>query len=340
MTNPLDLGDVFDIRFYIRIIEKVLQEPDADGVVFGHTYLHGVSIPPTQELIRSAKKLSDRYQKPVVFLMIAGKKYFFTLKETAYFPIFADPEQALKSLSLSREHFTNRLAFHKDPLLSSLPMATGRKVESTPKQGIMNPDEVFHLLKSYGLPVADFAMTGNITETLNAAKNIGYPVALKMASPGILHKTEAQGVILNIPHPQALADACRNMEADTYLIQKMAAPGHEVIIGGRRDQEFGPVILFGLGGLFTEVLRDVALRICPIHAAQALAMIEETKGVRILKGFRGHAAADMKALADCLVKVSKLLVENPDIGNLDMNPLFVFEKNKGCLVVDAKMERI
>jgi acetyltransferase len=340
MTNPLDLGDVFDIRFYIRIIEKVLQEPDVDGVVFGHTYLHGVSIPPTQELIRSAKKLSDRYQKPVVFLMIAGKKYFFTLKETADFPIFADPEQVLKSLSLSREHFTNRSAFNKDPLLSSLPMATGRKVESTPKQGIMNPDEVFHLLKSYGLPVADFAMTGNITEALNAAKRIGYPVALKMASPGILHKTEAKGVILDIPHPQALADACRNMRADAYLIQKMAAPGQEVIIGGRRDQEFGPVILFGLGGLFTEVLRDVALRICPIHAAQALAMIEETKGARILKGFRGNAAADMKALADCLVKVSKLLVKNPDIGNLDMNPLFVFEKNKGCLVVDAKMERI
>jgi len=340
MTNPLDLGDVFDIRFYIRIIEKVLQEPDVDGVVFGHTYLHGVSIPPTQELIRSAKKLSDRYQKPVVFLMIAGKKYFFTLKETADFPIFADPEQVLKSLSLSREHLTNRSAFNKDPLLSSLPMATGRKVESTPKQGIMNPDEVFHLLKSYGLPVADFAMTGNITEALNAAKRIGYPVALKMASPGILHKTEAKGVILDIPHPQALADACRNMRADAYLIQKMAAPGQEVIIGGRRDQEFGPVILFGLGGLFTEVLRDVALRICPIHAAQALAMIEETKGARILKGFRGNAAADMKALADCLVKVSKLLVKNPDIGNLDMNPLFIFEKNKGCLVVDAKIERI
>ena len=340
MTNPLDLGDVFDTRIYIRIIEKVLQEPDVDGVVFGHTYLHGVSIPPTQELIRSAKILSDRYQKPVVFLIIAGKKYFFTLKETADFPIFADPEQALKSLSLSREHFTNRLAFHKDPLLSSLPMATDRKVESTPKQGIMNPDEVFHLLKSYGLPVADFAMTGNITEALNAAERIGYPVALKMASPGILHKTEAKGVILDITHPQALADACRNMKADAYLIQKMAAPGQEVIIGGRRDQEFGPVILFGLGGLFTEVLGDVALRICPIHTAQALAMIEETKGARILKGFRGHAAADRKALADCLVKVSKLLVENPDIGNLDVNPLFVFEKNKGCLVVDAKMERI
>jgi len=101
MTNPLDLGDVFDIRFYIRIIEKVLQEPDVDGVVFGHTYLHGVSIPPTQELIRSAKKLSDRYQKPVVFLMIAGKKYFFTLKETADFPIFADPSRFEIAVPLS-----------------------------------------------------------------------------------------------------------------------------------------------------------------------------------------------------------------------------------------------
>ncbi len=113
-----------------------------------------------------------------------------------------------------------------------------------------------------------------------------------------------------------------------------------MIIGGRRDREFGPVILFGLGGVFTEVLRDVALRVCPIDRAQALDMIEETKGARILKGFRGQAAADIGALADCLVSVSKLLTARPEIANLDMNPLLVFEQNRGCLVVDAKIESV
>jgi acyl-CoA synthetase (NDP forming) len=340
MTNPLDLGDVYDIRFYIRIIEKVLQEPDVDGLVFGHTYMHGINIPPTQELIRQAKALSDRYDKPVVFFMIAGKKYFFMLKETESFPIFADPEQAMESLALSYRHFSNRSTVRSDSPAAPLPPAAGRTAGSAHRPGFMDPGEVFRLLKSSGLPVADFALVESMTAAVSAAEEIGYPVALKTASPNILHKTEAKGVILNISGPQPLRDACREMKADVYLVQKMAGPGQEVIIGGRRDREFGPVILFGLGGVFTEVLRDVALRVCPIDLAQALAMIEETKGARILKGFRGQAAADIGALADCLVKVSRLLVATPEIGNLDMNPLLVFEKNRGCLAVDAKIERV
>ena len=108
MTNPLDLGDVFDIRFYEEVIEKVLQERSVDGVVFGHMYLHGITIPPTQELIRAARRLSQQYQKPVVFFMIASKKYFFTLKETDDFPIFADLEQAVQALAVSRRHSENQ----------------------------------------------------------------------------------------------------------------------------------------------------------------------------------------------------------------------------------------
>ena len=342
MTNPLDLGDVFDLRFYTRIIEKVLQDPDVDGLVFGHTYMHGINIPPTQELIRSAKSLSDRYGKPVVFFMIAGRKYFFTLKETSDFPIFADPEQAIKSLALSYQHYLNRSGSSRDSSASPLPPPAVTAQDSPPaaKKGYMNPNVVFRLLKSCGLPVADFALADNTAAALTAAKEIGYPVALKTADPDILHKTEARGVILDIPGPRALRDACGEMKADVYLVQKMAGPGQEVIIGGRRDREFGPVILFGLGGIFTEVLRDVALRVCPIDRAQALDMIEETKGVRILRGFRGQSAADIEALADCLVNVSRLLVADPEIGNLDMNPLLVYEKNRGCLVVDAKIERV
>jgi len=337
MTNPLDLGDVFDLRVYTRIIEKVLQDPDVDGLVFGHTYMHGINIPPTQELIRSAKSLSDQYGKPVVFFMIAGRKYFFTLKETSDFPIFADPEQAMKSLALSYRHYANRTAVRRDSRTAPPAPAAVRSAQ-TP--GFMEPGEVFRMLRSSGLPVADFALAESTAAALAAAEAIGYPVALKTAAPNILHKTEAKGVILGIPGPRALQNACGEMKADVYLVQKMAGPGQEVIIGGRRDREFGPVILFGLGGVFTEVLRDVALRVCPIDRAQALDMIEETKGARILKGFRGQAAADIGALADCLVSVSKLLTARPEIANLDMNPLLVFEQNRGCLVVDAKIESV
>ena len=340
MTNPLDLGDVYDIRFYIRIIEKALQEPDVNGLVFGHTYMHGVNIPPTQELIRSAKSLSDRYQKPVVFFMIAGKKYYFMLKGTADFPIFADPEQAIHSLALSLRHSENRSAARSRPFDQMAPPAVARTAESAKSTGFMDPGEAFQMLRSSGLPVAAFALAESETAALAAAEAIGYPIALKTASSNILHKTEAKGVILDIPGPRALRDACGEMKAEVYLVQKMAGPGREVIIGGRRDREFGPVILFGLGGVFTEVLRDVALRVCPIDRAQALAMIEETRGARILKGFRGQAAADIEALADCLVNVSKLLAAAPEIGNLDINPLLVFEKGGGCLVVDAKVERV
>jgi acetate---CoA ligase (ADP-forming) len=341
MTNPLDLGDVFDIRFYTRIIEQVLQERDVDGVVFGHTYMHGVSIPPTQELIRSAKTLSTQYDKPVVFFMIAGKKYFFTLKETADFPIFSDPEQAVKALAVSRQHHDNqsiRAAWQASVSRVINPKARGISVSSMPV--FMDPAEAFCLLRSSGLPVADFAVAGNLAEARDAAEMIGYPVALKIASPEILHKTEVQGVHLDLKDPQALDHAFRKINAERVLVQKMSAPGREVIIGGRQDQEFGPVILFGLGGIFVEVIRDVAMRICPIDHREAGRMIEETKGARILKGFRQQAAADLNALKSCLVRISEMLFEHHEVRNLDINPLFVFEKNKGCLVVDAKIERI
>jgi acyl-CoA synthetase (NDP forming) len=338
MTNPLDLGDVFDIRFYEEVIEKVLQEPEVDGVVFGHMYLHGVTIPPTQELIRAARRLSQQYQKPVVFFMIASKKYFFTLKETDDFPIFADPEQAVQALAVSRRHNENQtIRAAKQPLVSGR-IKPAVKVPSGSTPTFMDPAESFGLLKSYSLPVADFAVVGNLTEAFNAAENMGYPVALKIAAPEILHKTEARGVHLNLTDCQALSDAFRSMNTDRVIVQKMSSPGREVIIGGRQDQEFGPVILFGLGGIFVEVIRDVAMRICPIDWGEAGRLIEETKGARILKGYRHRAPADLETLKACIVKVSQLLVEHPEVQNLDINPMLIFDEGRGCLIVDVKIQ--
>ncbi len=186
--------------------------------------------------------------------------------------------------------------------------------------------------------MADFAVVGNLTEAFSAAENMGYPVALKIALPEILHKTEARGVHLKLTDRQTLSDAFGSMNTDRVIVQKMSPPGREVIIGGRQDREFGPVILFGLGGIFVEVIRDVAMRICPIDRGEAGRLIEDTKGARILRGYRNQAPADLEALKDCLVKVSQLLVEHPEVQNLDINPIVILDEGQGCLIVDVKIQ--
>jgi acyl-CoA synthetase (NDP forming) len=128
------------------------------------------------------------------------------------------------------------------------------------------------------------------------------------------------------------------MEGERYLVQKMAQPGHEVIVGGRQDREFGPVVVFGLGGIFVELLRDTSIRVAPIDGRTARTMIAEVKGAAILRGFRGSPPADTEGLSDILVAVSRLLSGNASIRNIDINPVIVGEKGRGCTVVDAKIE--
>jgi acyl-CoA synthetase (NDP forming) len=128
------------------------------------------------------------------------------------------------------------------------------------------------------------------------------------------------------------------MNADAYLIQEMAPAGIEAIIGGRKDREFGPVILFGLGGIFVEVFRDNVTRIAPVDMAMAREMIDSIKSSALLKGFRGSKQSDTGALANVIVNISNLLIDHPEIINLDINPLIVLEQGKGCVAVDVKIQ--
>jgi acyl-CoA synthetase (NDP forming) len=202
----------------------------------------------------------------------------------------------------------------------------------------MEASQVFQLLSKYQVPVAPWAVVKTLDEGLEAADRIGYPVVLKVSSPSILHKTEAKALRLNIKDRREFTKAFGEMKADEFLIQKMVPSGTEVIIGGKRDREFGPVILFGLGGVFVEVLRDAALRVVPIGEVEAREMVDEIRGAPVLKGARGKTPSDIDALVQCLCRVSKLLADHPEIVNIDMNPLIIFEKGQGCVAVDAKVE--
>ncbi len=337
MTNPLDLGDVFNLDHHITILEKALEETGVDAVVLCHAYVVEREIPATKRMIRAARELSRRYDKPVMLIMLTDKKDWFPLKEAEDFPLFAEADDALRALRHALNHHENAGLREKRRTFSfRLPEAATSAGHSAAR--LLSPGDAFALLEKQGLPVAPFGTARSKEEALAIAEAVGYPVAIKLSSPVILHKTEKGGVQLNIQNGDDLSRAFDAMQGDAFLVQKMVPPGLEIIIGGKRDPEFGPILLFGLGGIFVEALKDVALRVAPLDEEEAGRMLDGIRGAPLLRGFRGQPPPDRKALIRVLTAVSRFLMDNPEISNLDINPLIVGTEGAGAVIVDAKIE--
>ncbi len=211
---------------------------------------------------------------------------------------------------------------------------------------ILTEHESKKILQAYDIPTTVEELALNSDDATRAASKIGFPVVLKIASPDITHKSDVGGVKLNLKNAdevkQAYNEILNNAKKNKpeaiilgVLVQKMSIQGREVIIGLTKDPQFGPVIMFGLGGIFVEVLKDVSFRLPPITREEALNMITEVKGYPILKGIRGDPPADVDALSDILEKISRMALEIPEISEMDLNPIFVFDK--GALAVDARI---
>jgi acetyltransferase len=208
------------------------------------------------------------------------------------------------------------------------------------------------LLSLYNIPFTREEIALSEEQAVRIAEKIGYPVALKINSPDILHKTEAGGLKLNIGNKDELISAFNeilknarryNPEArlNGILVQEMISGGIEVIVGVNNNPQFGPVVMFGLGGIFVEILKDVSMRVAPLSYEDAMTMIKEIKGFKVLAGARGKAKADIPAIADVLVKVSRLALDLEDrIAGLDINPLLVMPEGKGVCVADALVLRV
>ncbi|MCX5813307.1 MAG: acetate--CoA ligase family protein [Proteobacteria bacterium] len=336
-TNPVDLGDIFDLDFHGNILEKVLQEEGVDAVLFVHSYDFRSDGDATATLLDRINKISRTHAKPVVFCTISEKEQWFFMKDKAEFPVFSEADQALKALAASLAHRQRIKAG------SAMGLKTGQRLiadisRTSGRTALMGPEESFSLLQSYTLPVADFALVRNFLDGKEAAVRLGFPLALKTAAPEVLHKTESAGVILGLNSYYALKQAFKNLKSPQYLLQKMAPPGYELIIGSKVDPSFGRVLLLGMGGIFTEALKDVAVSLMPVNEEGAMEMIRELRGATLLKGYRGKPASDLTALAQSMVKISLMLMEHPEIINLDINPLILFEEGAGCVIVDAKIE--
>ena len=341
-TNPLDLGDLFDFDLYIKILDKVLQIETVDGILFQHGAV-GEEMGPSRRLILTVKELSFRYQKPVALCYLTEEKELAFVKRTMDYPIFAEPSDALSALAISRDHSFRENHPRKKPPSHRVNRTRVRHLFETAKREKRDPllPEAFEALRAYGIPVAGYQAIHERKELVKAIEKVGKPVALKVVSSEVSHKSESGGVFLDMGDPSEAGKAFEKIKRaggkgfSGVLIQKMVTDGMEVILGTKRDPSFGPVILFGLGGIYVELLRESSLRVAPISRSEAEEMISELNASAILKGVRGKKPLDTEALIECLLRLSQLMIDFPEIEGIDINPVIVQEK--GAIAVDARI---
>jgi acetyltransferase len=298
---------------------------------------------PSRRFIQAVKDLSIQYQKPVALQYNTDEEELAYIKRALDYPIFTEPEDALTALAISRDHYRKQNILKEKPPLYSVESDRVKSLFQKAKGEKRDPllPEAFDVLKAYGIPVADYQVVHRKEELKKAMEKMEGPITLKVISPEILHKSDVGGVILNIGHLSEAEEAFEKIKklsrggSSDILIQKMVLDGKEVILGAKRDPSFGPVLLFGLGGIYVEFLQETSLRIAPVNRFEVEEMISELKSTIILKGIRGERPSDRDALIDNLLRLSQLMMDFPEIEGIDINPVKVLEK--GAIAVDARI---
>jgi acetyltransferase len=352
LGNPMDLGDLFDFQLFHRIVSETLRRDDIDGVLMVHNY-NGVFFEgESRNLVQAIRKTCEEVQKPVALCLLTTEEELrANRRANPGYPFFAEPEEAACALAISREFAGRRLPNLEEPRRAPVDTEKARAIlaaASARGSHQLMPDEALLVLSAYGIPVAPWAATCSASEAAARAADLGFPVAMKVMAEEIVHKSDVGGVLLNrlsTAEVEAGFERLSSLGGDSFieratqpiLVQKMVAEGVEIFVGGRQDPTFGPVVLLGLGGVFVEVLGDVALRVAPVPDGEARGMINEIRGSRLLEGVRGQPAADREALAAIVTRMSQLLCDFPEVGEIDVNPVKVLAAGRGCVAVDCRI---
>ena len=345
--NPLDLtGTAYrNPEMYYQCLEILLKE-DID------IFCIDPDIPWIDPLIPKVQELAARTDKLLTIFGLTSENMNEAKRKAwqeSTVPILQDPKRGLKAIQ-SLVEFSNFLEKRKAERPAHGISRRGLSIvkEVLERKGqVLTEYESKKLLHAYGIPITREELARRPEEVLEIARKIGYPVALKIQSQKIAHKTEAKGIRLNVnedsevltAYGEILANGRRfdpNAPIDGVLVQEMVADGTETMVGMVLDKQFGPCLVFGLGGIFVEILKDISMRVAPLGKADALSMIEETRGFRILKGFRGKPPADIDRIGDILMNLSILSMDlRGAIKEIDINPLMVYAQGQGAKVVDA-----
>jgi acetyltransferase len=343
LQNPLDLGDLFELDFYEYIVEEMLKRDDIDGVVLGHGYRRGYEHEASRLLLKKVEQLVEKYQKPVAPVILTEAVEIDYLKKNLKISIFSAPENAMRAFNLSYIWAARKPYVIKAPAIPGLKRKKAEAIlASIQGRNDLTLKESMELFEAYGFPFPSGRFVQTAAEAIETWKEFKKPVALKLNQPHISHKTDAGAIRLNLDSAEQIENCFRDFQKAfdrelEILVQAMASKGREVILGAKRDQSFGPVILFGLGGIFVEALEDVIWRVVPLDKMIAQQMLNGIKGHKILNGIRGEKPYDKKALEDLLIRLSQVMLDCPRIQEIDLNPVMGFENGQGAQALDARV---
>ena len=351
-SNPLDMGDIYDATVYPKIFHDVLNNKNVDGAIFANAR---PMIPKKDNSVFKKLFYTDISNETIGAMLSSGKPLGVTftvpatigvkIKKDIDYPIFNRTEEMIKAFRIQADYYSRQKNTTKEEVNNSL---NHDKISTWIEKRNGNiGEEMLDLIDIAGIKTADSYIAINEKEALTWAHKAGYPVAMKIASPDILHKSDAGGVILNIENDEDLIEAfykinnnIANYNADAVIegirIMKMAQEGHDMFIGAMRDDSFGPVVVFGYGGIYTEVFKDIDQIMCPSSKSEIKEKLENLKCYKILKGIRGNSEADIEAYIDIIEKISHLMNKHPQIIELDLNPVRVFTKGEGVIALDAR----
>ncbi len=348
--NPVDVRGDADAERYRFALEAVLRDENVHGVI---AILIPQAVTKVDETAHIFADVVHQHDKPVLACFM-GKNLAqigVQILRDAKIPNYSYPEPAVDAMRAMVERWRwlgrpprtiERFDVRRDEVEAAFSSA---RAEGRLKVG---DAEARRIMEAYGIAIPQSELARNPEEAVTIAERIGYPVVMKIASPDILHKTDIGGVKLNIMEATDVRDAFDLLmyRAQRYMpqadvwgaqVQEMVPQGREVLIGINRDPQFGPLLVLGLGGIYVEVLKDVSFRIAPVARWEAEEMINELRSSALLRGLRGEQPADVEAIVDCMLRVSQLAVDFPEIVELDINPLMVQEEGKGAVALDMRL---
>ena len=337
LQNPLDLGDLFHFQLYREILRGALALPSVDGAVVVHGY-RGPEAPASRKFIQAAGELCAQAGKPVAMALLADPGELVEAAKISTLPFFNTAEDAV--MALSRCALPVPLPDEELPAGPELDRERVASILATAgPDGSLEPDAALELAQAAGLDLPAFALAQTPEQAADAAASLGsWPVVLKAADANLSHKTDQGGVVLNLRDADQVLAAAQEMsqrlKPRRFLLMAQMSGGQEMILGGKQDPSFGPLVLLGLGGVTAEVLGDFGLGLAPLSPGQAGRMLDQLKSAPLLGGFRGRPPANRGALLRAVVQVGKLLEAFPQILELDLNPILAGPQQ--ALALDAR----
>jgi acetate---CoA ligase (ADP-forming) len=351
-SNPLDMGDIYDPYMNAHVRYEVIHNDKVDGVIYigqrppmpeGDDPLVGLFTTDVSKEVYGAILSSG---KPMAVALFGVSETLNAAKATTRYPVFNGPEEAVRALAAQRDWYA-RKALPADGPDRTLPGKDRMQGWISARKGDIG-EESLDILDLAGIPVAASALAKDEQEAATLAAKIGYPLVMKVNSPDALHKTEVGGVVIGVKNEEEVRKAFSqirdNLEAyhkgarfEGVRLEEMAAEGFDMFIGGKHDRSFGPVVVFGLGGVYVEVFKDIAMCTCPADERNVRKKLASLRSYGMLRGVRGMKPADIDGFVDAIVKVSHILAEFPGIRELDINPIRLFRDGTGLCALDARM---